>query len=131
MWADNETDQDLLGFSIHADLLRSIITNPDMLPVTVGLFGDWGGGKSSILKILQRNLAEETDFAVFPLPRKHCSQCPPQPSFPVSLLSSFFPFLPTLTLSQFGVSLTLARRAKGQRVVGETGFEPATSSSQS
>jgi hypothetical protein len=64
MWADNETDQDLLGFSIHADLLRSIITNPDMLPVTVGLFGDWGGGKSSILKILQRDLAEETDFAV-------------------------------------------------------------------
>lgn len=42
MWADNETDEDLLGFSIHADLLRSIITNPDMLPVTVGLFGDWG-----------------------------------------------------------------------------------------
>lgn len=64
MWADNETDQDLLGFSIHADLLRSIVTNPDMLPVTVGLFGDWGGGKSSILKILQRDLSQENDFAV-------------------------------------------------------------------
>lgn len=63
MWSDNETDQDLLGFSIHADLLRSIITKPDMLPVTVGLFGDWGGGKSSILKILQRDLAQEEEFA--------------------------------------------------------------------
>ena len=40
MWADNETDQDLLGFSIHAELLRSIITDPEMLPVTVGLFGE-------------------------------------------------------------------------------------------
>lgn len=64
MWSDNETDQDLLGFSIHADLLRSIVTNPDMLPVTVGLFGDWGGGKSSILKILQQNLAEDENYAV-------------------------------------------------------------------
>lgn len=64
MWADNETDQDLLGFSIHANLLASIITNPDMLPVTVGLFGDWGGGKSSILKILQHDIEKDKDFAV-------------------------------------------------------------------
>ncbi len=64
MWADNETDQDLLGFSIHAQLLKSIITDPSMLPVTVGLFGDWGGGKSSILKILQRDLLADENFAV-------------------------------------------------------------------
>lgn len=64
MWSDNETDQDLLGFSIHAELLRSIVTDPEMLPVTVGLFGDWGGGKSSLLKILQCELDQEEDFAV-------------------------------------------------------------------
>lgn len=64
MWTDNETDQDLLGFSIHAELLRSIITDPKMLPVTVGLFGDWGGGKSSILKILKSRLDQEDEFAV-------------------------------------------------------------------
>jgi len=56
MWADNETDEDLLGFEIHANLVKSIVTDPAMLPVTVGLFGDWGGGKSSILKLLQRDL---------------------------------------------------------------------------
>ena len=64
MWSDNETHQDLLGFTIHANLLGSIITDPEMLPVTVGLFGDWGGGKSSILKILQQNLAQNKDVAV-------------------------------------------------------------------
>jgi len=64
MWVDNETDKDLLGFTIHSDLLRSIVTNQDMLPVTVGLFGDWGGGKSSILKILQRDFAQDKEFAV-------------------------------------------------------------------
>ena len=64
MWTDNETDEDLLGFSIHANLIREIITDPEILPVTIGLFGDWGGGKSSILKILQRNFSEHPDFAV-------------------------------------------------------------------
>lgn len=61
MWADNETDEDLLGFAIHANLLKSIATDPTLLPVTIGLFGDWGGGKSSILKILERQLAEPED----------------------------------------------------------------------
>ncbi len=64
MWADNETDQDLLGFSIHVQLVRSIITNPKMLPVTVGLFGDWGGSKSSILKMLQKEINNDENFAV-------------------------------------------------------------------
>ena len=64
MWADNETDQDLLGFSIHAQLLEKIITTQEMLPVTVGLFGDWGGGKSSILKMLQHNIEQCEDYAV-------------------------------------------------------------------
>lgn len=64
MWTDNETDQDLLGFSIHAELLSAIITDPKMLPVTVGLFGDWGGGKSSILKILKSTLEQDDNIAV-------------------------------------------------------------------
>ena len=42
MWADNETDEDLLGFSLHANLIGEIVTDPEMLPVTIGLFGDWG-----------------------------------------------------------------------------------------
>lgn len=59
MWADNETDEDLLGFAIHANLVKSIATDPSLLPVTIGLFGDWGGGKSSILKILERDLRDK------------------------------------------------------------------------
>lgn len=64
MWTDNETDEDLLGFSIHADLLKSIVADPTMLPATIGLFGDWGGGKSSILKVLQKDLEKDDEIAV-------------------------------------------------------------------
>lgn len=56
MWSDNETVDDLLGFQVHADLIRSLVTDTRMLPVTIGIFGDWGGGKTSIMKMLERDL---------------------------------------------------------------------------
>jgi predicted KAP-like P-loop ATPase len=59
VWQDNETDVDLLGFHVHADLIRSVITDSGVLPITVGVFGDWGGGKSSIMKMLKKDLSNE------------------------------------------------------------------------
>ena len=59
MWADNETSDDLIGFQVHADLIRNVVSDERMLPVTIGVFGDWGGGKTSIMKMLQRDLAPE------------------------------------------------------------------------
>lgn len=56
MWADNETSEDLLGFRVHADLLVDVIRDDTVLPVTIGVFGDWGSGKSSILKIVEEEL---------------------------------------------------------------------------
>ncbi len=62
MWSDNETIVDLLGFSIHKDLMRQLVTNGQLLPLTVGVFGDWGGGKSSILRMLEQDLNNEKLF---------------------------------------------------------------------
>ena len=62
VWQDNETATDLLGFDVHAHLICSVITDPTVLPVTVGIFGDWGGGKSSIMKMLQKELSDEEKY---------------------------------------------------------------------
>ena len=64
MWSDIETPKDLLGYSIHASLLKDVVTNPKNLPITVGLYGDWGSGKSSILTILQNQLEEDDNTVV-------------------------------------------------------------------
>lgn len=59
MWTDNETKTDLIGFKVHADLIRSVVTDENLLPVVLGVFGDWGGGKSSIMQMLQHDLEDE------------------------------------------------------------------------
>jgi hypothetical protein len=64
MWSDIETSEDLLGYSVHANQLKDIVTNEKNLPITVGLYGDWGCGKSSILKILEEQLKTEDDTIV-------------------------------------------------------------------
>ncbi len=59
MWTDNETSLDLLGFRVHADLIRNVVTNPSLLPVTMGVFADWGGGKTSLMKMLEESFEPE------------------------------------------------------------------------
>lgn len=58
MWSDNETKQDLLGYQVHAELLKKIILNDAMLPISIGVFGNWGSGKSSLMLLLQQSLQE-------------------------------------------------------------------------
>ncbi len=61
MWSDNESKEDLLGFQYLADAVVSIVKNENLLPATIGVFGDWGGGKSTLIEIVKRQLSSETE----------------------------------------------------------------------
>lgn len=63
MWTDNITDKDFLGFDVHANLIKELVKDDKMLPLTIGLFGDWGSGKSSILEVLKQDLEKEDKTA--------------------------------------------------------------------
>jgi len=64
MWSDNETVEDLIGFRVHSELIADVVTDSKLLPVTLGVFGDWGSGKTSIMRMLQRQLEQDEQVAV-------------------------------------------------------------------
>ena len=58
MWSDNETNVDLLRYAYLASGISRIVKSEHLLPTTVGVFGDWGSGKSSLLKMVRTDLEE-------------------------------------------------------------------------
>jgi predicted KAP-like P-loop ATPase len=60
LWPDKETEIDYLNFSYLVDMVVSLSTNRDLSPSTIGLYGDWGSGKSSLMK-LAKNAIEAMD----------------------------------------------------------------------
>lgn len=53
MWNDNETHQDLIDFKYLTDSVNLIINNDNLIPSTIGIYGDWGSGKSSLMKMIE------------------------------------------------------------------------------
>jgi len=52
MWSDNETAIDLLGFQYLTKAVCGIVKDEQLLlPATIGVYGDWGGGKSSLIQM--------------------------------------------------------------------------------
>lgn len=61
MWADNEAEVDLLGFDFLVDALVVAVTEPRLLPLTVGVLGDWGSGKSSLMRMAEQRFGARND----------------------------------------------------------------------
>ena len=49
MWKDSETKIDYLNFDYIIDTMVNIIMDKNLTPSTIGLYGDWGSGKSSLM----------------------------------------------------------------------------------
>lgn len=69
MWNDKETDIDLLGHDKLAQTVIEIIQDYHLRPLTIGVYGDWGVGKSSIISILQKKIREIQQLKIA---RIHC-----------------------------------------------------------
>lgn len=56
MWPDNETDRDFINFAGVADTIAEIIAHADGRPISIGVSGAWGTGKSSLIKLTRDSL---------------------------------------------------------------------------
>lgn len=61
---DNETKVDLLNSEAIAKTIVNLITERPDHPVTIGVHGDWGAGKSSVLEMIEAGLAGQEDVIV-------------------------------------------------------------------
>lgn len=58
MWSDRETEQDCLGYTSYVNVLAGVCTDKDLAPLTLGIFGSWGSGKTSLMRMLKRRIEE-------------------------------------------------------------------------
>lgn len=54
LWSDKETEIDYLNFTYLVDMVVNLSTNRELSPSTIGLYGDWGSGKSSLMKLARK-----------------------------------------------------------------------------
>lgn len=64
MWLDNETDLDYLNFGSIALTVAEIIEQANNQPVSIGVSGAWGVGKSSMIKLVEAELKHKNALAV-------------------------------------------------------------------
>lgn len=64
LWDDNPSTIDLLSFDAVVAPVLAAVRMPDLDPLTIGIYGPWGGGKSTILGLLQTELANEAYLVV-------------------------------------------------------------------
>ena len=63
--SDRPTTEDLLGFKQFTVPIAKRISNltDKDTPLTIGIFGEWGSGKTSFLKMVDRELSDEYNIS--------------------------------------------------------------------
>lgn len=61
---DQPTDEDALDFTPYVETLADIIQTGNT-PLTIGVFGTWGSGKTSLMKMVKKNLPDDFTVAWF------------------------------------------------------------------
>jgi Cdc6-like AAA superfamily ATPase len=65
--SDQPASRDQLNFAPYAKTLADIIADPHTAtPLTIGVFGSWGQGKTSLMRMVERMVTEQPDPA-FPV----------------------------------------------------------------
>lgn len=64
LWDDNPSEVDLLGFDAVVTPVLAAIKAPQLDPVTIGIHGPWGGGKSTVLRLICEAAVKDPAYIV-------------------------------------------------------------------
>lgn len=62
----NNPRKDALSFSSYAEVIKNVILGTDG-PFTIGIFGEWGSGKTSLMKMVEHSFLENHDSNIIPI----------------------------------------------------------------
>jgi KAP family P-loop domain len=89
LWADNPATTDLLGFADIAEPILEAVGRDKLDPVAVGVFGDWGSGKSTVLGLIRERLAgDEGVVVVFTRPWEYDPNTDPKATLIAEVLDA-------------------------------------------
>lgn len=64
MWNDSETSTDFIDYQHYVNAIIRIIDNDELLPCSIGVFGDWGSGKSSLMKMVEESYKDQEETLI-------------------------------------------------------------------
>lgn len=64
MWSDHESIADYIDYHHLVTAITGIINNDELLPCSVGIYGDWGSGKSSLMRMVEQAYDGQKDVLV-------------------------------------------------------------------
>lgn len=59
LWPDNESKVDLLNYQSISSAIVKLLSDQQRLPVSIGIHGDWGAGKSTVLSMIENSYKED------------------------------------------------------------------------
>lgn len=74
LWDDNPSTVDLLGFDAVVAPVLAAVDMPELDPLTIGIHSPWGGGKSTILGLLEAELRDGAYVVVRTTPWEYDDQ---------------------------------------------------------
>lgn len=121
LWDDNPSRVDLLGFDAIAGPIREALTRHRLDPVCVGIFGPWGCGKTTVLRLIAEGLGvDESIIAVFTEPWAYDPATDPKATLIGEVLTALHGELErtsTLTESVRTRIAALAKRVRWSRAI--------------
>lgn len=64
LWDDNPSAVDLLGFDTVVTAAEGALAVEDLDPLTIGIHAPWGGGKTSVLGMVEERLKAHSDYVI-------------------------------------------------------------------
>ena len=121
LWDDNPSEVDLLGFEAIAEPVWAALLREHLDPVCVGVFGPWGSGKTTVLRLIQKRLeGDENVLVVYTQPWAYDPATDPKATLIGEVLTEIRTRLEdtkSLTDTAKGRLVNLAKRVRWSRAI--------------